>query len=257
KAARSLLAAELLHHPDDLGGILYGVDGRRREARMRGKPGDAHLPYAAALMADADAHGGRFADDAERRLDLHAGQPVDQAAHAGAADHLVIGDREVDRRLEIALREIRHKGEHQPDKALHVAGAAAVEAAVGLAQRERVARPVLAVDRNDVAVPGQDHTRPVRRADRRPQIGPGTVLVPDRVAGDAMARQIVFDIGDQATVRLARDGWAGPEIADHRHAFVAAGRSARAQCADFRLGVATIDMASSPLSRPRAPSRPW
>src|SRR5690606_11219213 len=139
---------------------------------------------------------------------------------------------------------------------LHVAGAAAVEAAVGLAQRERVARPVLAVDRNDVAVPGQDHTRPVRRADRRPQIGLGTVLVPDRVAGDAMARQIVFDIGDQVTVRIARDGWEGHEIADHRHAFVAAGRSARAQCADFRLGVATIDMASSPLWRPRGASRP-
>ena len=57
--------------------------------------------------------------------------------------------------LSRAAAEIRHRGQHAGEKALHVGGAAAVEAAVALDEREGIAVPGLAVDRHDVGVAGE------------------------------------------------------------------------------------------------------
>ena len=77
-------------------------------------------------------------------------------------------------------------GERAGEEALHVAGAAAVQPAVALGEREGVGGPVLAGDRDDVGVAGEHDAalgrrrRPARRARpcRRWRRGRGSVATP-------------------------------------------------------------------------------
>src|SRR3546814_20796224 len=77
---------------------------------------------------------------------------VDQAAHADAADLLVIGKREVDRRFQAALQKAGGEGQRDGEEALHVRRAAAVEPAFLLRRLEGVGCPILAVDGYDIGV---------------------------------------------------------------------------------------------------------
>src|SRR3546814_1601500 len=63
------------------------------------------------LVRHHDLHAGRLADDAGLGLDRHVAQHLDQAAHANAADLLVMGQGQVDRRLQPAAQEFRREGE--------------------------------------------------------------------------------------------------------------------------------------------------
>ena len=109
---------------------------------------------------------------------LHAGarEILDETADADAADFLVVREREMQRLVE-ARHVLRQQRERDRDEALHVGGAAAVEPAVLLDERERIAVPRLAVDRHDVGVAGEHEPAVAARAQRREEIRLAPVVV--------------------------------------------------------------------------------
>ncbi len=110
----------------------------------------------------------------------------------------------MDRRRELRLQHLRHHGEADRDKALHVGGAAAVELAVALDELERIVAPVLAHDRHDVGVARQHEAGAILRPDRHPQRRLLSGLVDDAITLDAVGRKIALDMGDQGQVGCGR-----------------------------------------------------
>ncbi len=125
----------------------------------------------------------------------------DQRAHAEAADLLVIGEGEVDRHFELALQEAGDGGEHAGEKALHVGGAAPIEAPVALGENERIARPALAVDRHHVGVAGKRDTGRIGGTDGGVEVGLGAVGGGDELARHPVLGEIVLDEADKRQVR--------------------------------------------------------
>ena len=119
-----------------------------------------------------------------------------------------MGQRQVQRHQELPAHHLRHQGEHQRDKALHVGAAAAIKAAVPLGQPERIAVPLLAGDRHDVGMAGQDHAAAIWGADRGEQIGLALEGGAQR-AGDAVAFEISRDPVDQLEIRARGGGVEG------------------------------------------------
>ncbi len=158
-----------------------------------------------ALVRRHRLHEGRFTDDAEPRLHRRVLQDVEQAAHADAADLLVIGKGEIDRRVQRSLHGAFGHGEAAGDEALHVRRAAPIDGAIARDHLERVRRPGLAFDGNDIRMPGQHHARLVRGTDRRPEIGFPAILVVHDQAVDPQLPQRLLDIGDQIEIAVAAD----------------------------------------------------
>jgi len=78
---------------------------------------------------------------------------LDQAAHAQAADFLVIGNRQMQRQAQRSGEKPRQAGQDAGKKAFHVRSAAPVKAAVAFGQLKRRYRPCLPVHRHHIAVP--------------------------------------------------------------------------------------------------------
>ena len=68
---------------------------------MAGAPAHRHLQRALALVADHHLHPGRLADDAADGFAARADKFGDHAAHADAADLLVIREGEMQRLLQV------------------------------------------------------------------------------------------------------------------------------------------------------------
>ena len=172
----------------------------------------ALLPVAAgperalALVAGGDAHFRRFADDAEGGAFRPRRQRLDHAAHADAADLLVIGEGEMQRAFQRAGGGEEGRPQAGRDETLHIRSAAAVKAAVMLAEREGIAAPSLSLDRHDIRMARQDHTARAHRADGRPEIGAAAVGMGEPLDARARRAQKPFHIVEQREVRAARDG---------------------------------------------------
>ncbi len=208
RVERSLLpnaARDALDMGDQLGRRLHRIDAVGRQRRMA-----FAAPHMAAegmepLLPGHRHHAGRLADQAGERFRLGHADLVDQARYADAADLLVIGKGEMDgprRRPRLEFRNQRQRGR---DEALHVGGAAAIEAALILGQHERIGRPILVVDRHHVGVARQDQPAAIRRPDRGEQIGLAPVVVEGQPRGDAEPVQIVADELDRGQVGIAAD----------------------------------------------------
>ena len=145
----------------------------------------------------------------------------EQAPHAEAAHLLVVGEGEVQRHFEARLRELGHQRERHGEEAFHVAGAAAVEPALALVDREGIARPFLAVDRHHVGVAGEhDATlavgRPaVGRPDRGEEIRLRAGLVVHEARRDAVLREIVAHPMDQREIGIAAGRVERDQAAQH------------------------------------------
>ena len=126
-AAITEAARHLGQERHDLAGDLHGVDAARRQRRVRLVAAHAAAEAPLALVRDDQPHPGRLADDAARRLDAARDDVLQQAAHADAADFLVVRQREMQRALEPAAQELRHERESDRRKALHVGDAASVQ----------------------------------------------------------------------------------------------------------------------------------
>ena len=134
-----------------------------------------------ALVSVHDGHVRGLAHDHDVRLDSERGaQPVDHQRRAEAADLLVEGEREMDRGLERPRDEFRDEGERDRAEALHVRGAAPVEAAVLLNDAEGIGVPGLAVHRHHVGMARERDAGHVVRPHRRVKIRLVFVLVVDK-----------------------------------------------------------------------------
>ena len=108
----------------------------------------------------------------------------------------------MDRHLQPARLEVRHHGERAGEIALHVAGAAAVELAVALGQRERVGVPVWPATGTTSVWP--DRAMPA--ASLGPMVANRLAFSPSGVGTRWLAMpccgQIVLDEADQRDVGL-------------------------------------------------------
>ncbi len=169
------------------------------QARPRKVSRAALLP----LWPTTHAHLGRLAHEAAERPQAPRAHPRDQRAHAEAADLLVVREGDVDRAGEPRRRHLGHQRQADRDEALHVRGAAPVEAPVALGQPERVARPGLPRHRHDVAVPGEHVARHVPRAERDPERGFSPVSEGTRSISAPLARASASTESTSARLLLA------------------------------------------------------
>ncbi len=193
-----------------------GVDAERRHAGMRGAAGDLDGPADRALVRVDDGHRGRLANDDGAGLRKPVAQFGDHRAHACAAGFLVVGEQQVDRRLERAALEGRHHRQRTGEIAFHVGGAAAVEAAIGLAQREGIRGPGGRVGGYDVGVAGEADAGHASRSDGGEHGGLLAVLGRDDLGFDAVAGQIVLHEGDDGAVGLVARRVEGHEALQQR-----------------------------------------
>ena len=102
---------------------------------------------------------------------------------------------------------LRHQGEAECDKPLHVAGAAADEASISLDQRERIAGPGLAFHGHNIGMPGKHDTTVALRTDGGPQIGLRlAVRCRQDFHGNFVLLQIIADPMHQRHIGAGRDG---------------------------------------------------
>ncbi|MCY1240127.1 hypothetical protein D9M72_529600 [compost metagenome] len=160
-------------------------------------------------MRDDHAHAGGFADDAAAGRHAAVAQFGQQVGRAHAADLFIEGQRVVHRLAQPGLQDGRQQRQAGADKALHVAGAAAVELAVAHHRLERVGGPVLAVHRYHVGMAGEHDAAvgvAVGGGHGDEQIG----LVPLRVVAQMrlqpLGQEMVAHRLDQAQVGVAAGG---------------------------------------------------
>ncbi len=142
-------------------------------------------------MAVRKAHLGGLADDRDGRPSHMAEQVVDQAGDAETAGFLVVGQGDMDRLSQRMLEPTGDRGERCGDEALHVGRPSAEQPVVPLGQGEGIARPGLAVDRNDVAMSGENDAALAIGAEARQQIGLGAGIVVGQADACAVGLQIV------------------------------------------------------------------
>jgi hypothetical protein len=185
---RAELVDEIADVTDEPRRIFDRVQPLRRERRVRRKPAHAAVIRVDALMRDDRAHHQR---------------------RAGAADFFVVRQREVDGFRELRRLHLRQHSERRADEALHVARATAVEQAIADFGLERVALPVLAIDRHDIGVTRQHDPAvglAIVRRDRGEQVRPLTARIVGDGRFDARVAQRVAHGFDQAEIRIAADG---------------------------------------------------
>ncbi len=185
---------------------LDGIHALRHQRRMRLLAAHAAAVFALALVRDHRAHRGRFADDAASGPDTVGLQVAQQAAHANAADLLVVRQRQVEAGMPLGRHEVGHSRQRHRDEALHVGRAPPVQAAVADLRIERVALPRLAVDRHHVGMARQHQPRPAPRRQRGKQIGLAAGGIVGQAARGALGAQAVAHPLDQAEVGVAADG---------------------------------------------------
>ncbi len=161
------------------------------------------------LVPGDHLHHRRFADNRQRRCRQLRRHFRDHRRRAEAADFLVIAERQMHRLR--ALLEQRHGGQRQRDKPLHVAGPAPVQQTVLFGHQPGVGLPVLPVDRNDIAVAGQDDPACDIGADGGVEIRLGAIIIDDAGRLDAVLTKIIFNPGDQLQIAVPRGGVKGDQ----------------------------------------------
>ena len=126
------LDLQLVQPMDEVAGEVDGADAEMGHRGMGLDAGEGGDDAAAGILGVDHAHHGGLAHDHRLRPRHGADQALGQRMGAQAADLLVVAEGEMHRHLQPGALEGRHVGEAGGDEALHVAGAAAVEIAVGL-----------------------------------------------------------------------------------------------------------------------------
>ncbi len=205
------LLLALAQFGDEVAGQVNRVDRSWGQRGMRLLTSTEGAIGRLALVTDGELHQGRLADHAQERTYRCQMQDIEQPPHADAADLFVMGQRQLQRARQGHVRSIEHRVDSQGDKALHVAGATAVDAPVTQGRLKRWHRPRLTGRRNHVGVAGQQHARHFPRAGAGEQVGFLAGLVLDDQRLDAFAGQQFADVFDQRHVRLRRHGVEGDQ----------------------------------------------
>jgi hypothetical protein len=133
-------------------------------------PFGQRFDHGARLVRADDTHARRFPDDRERRLDPGRLEIVEQTPHAHTADLLVERKGEMHRPLEVGRFELRQERQRGRDEPLHVSRAAPIELVLADLGGEWVARPLLPVDRDHIAVTRKHIAAVALRSERREQV---------------------------------------------------------------------------------------
>src|ERR1700679_259276 len=107
----------------------------------------------------------------------------------------------MDRALQLGARDLVRERQRRADEALHVAGAAAIELVAAHFRRERIARPVLAIDRHNVGVARQDVAAVALGPERREEVGLVLLGIIAAAAARARVLQKLLREIDQREVR--------------------------------------------------------
>ena len=181
---------------------------------MRFKSANAAPIRSLALVCDDDFHACGFTHNTAVRRVSHIREVRDQAADADAADLFVVRQREMQRTLEVAPCHLRHQGQGDGDKTLHVAYAASDQAVAGLGGLPRIGVPLLAVNRDHVGVAGKDDAAIDVRTDGGKQIRFLSCVVESQARLDAVVAQIRDYPFDQRQIRFAARGIEAHEFPD-------------------------------------------
>ena len=186
---------------DQRGRVLDRIDAGVDVGRVTGEAAHANAIRQLALVTEHHVHRGRFADDADLRPHLEPGHRIHQPAGADAADLLVVGKREMDRRDQRSLAYDRQRRQRAGNEALHVAGASAEQRGIPDLHPVGIAVPVLAGGRDHIGMPRKHHAAAVVRTDRGVEIGAAAVFAHDQARLDAPLVEQVADKIDQLQVR--------------------------------------------------------
>ena len=197
-----------------LGGRLHGIDAIGRIGRVRSQSAHGAAVTLLALVCNHRPHFRRLADNARQRLDARLHHVGQQIAHAEAADFLVIGKRQVHRRLQATPDEFRHYCQRASDETFHVGSAAAVEPTVALSQHKWIGGPVLPVHRHHIGMPGQYDARDAARPQRRKQIGLAFIVVEGQPDVRIERPQQLAHVINQFEVGVPADRRKGNQLAD-------------------------------------------
>ena len=137
-----------------------------------------------------DSHFCRFADNGDGGAGQGMAETRNRIEGAEAADLLVIAQQQMDWFLERRFLEHWQHSQTNRVETFHVAGAAAVNPAIMLAQREGIARPFLTLDGHDVGMTRENDTAVDIGANRQEQGGLVALGIgnPDRTPFQSPAR---------------------------------------------------------------------
>ncbi len=200
------LVPDVIEQLDELARHHHRIGAFLRRARMAFAAVAMGVQHRARFVRADHLHQRRLADDGQRRADVRRFKIVQQARHAGAADFLVIGQREMDRPRQSGARDLRQQRQRHRNEPLHVAGAAAVEFVAADLRPERIGRPFLAVHRHDVGMARQHIAAWRFRPEAREQIGLDAAGIEGAAAAPARRLQHVLHEIDQREVGTAARG---------------------------------------------------
>ncbi len=110
------------------------------------------------------------------------------------------------RALERRGGQMGRSGQHQRQKALHVAGSAPIEPLAPAHHNEGIGGPGLAVHRHHVGVARQDHAAGDGRTDRGVKVGLGPVDIGYPARRHAQGAKLALEIFDEGQIGEARGG---------------------------------------------------
>ncbi len=243
------LGHQARHPVDQACGGHHRRDAGVEQARMHLVAADLGAEAPAALLAGDHGEAGGLADDHRFRAGEGREHRLDHRRGAEAADLLVVAERDDDGAGEVGREHLGDERERGGGEALHVGGAAAVQAAGALGQGPGVGGPGLASNGNHVAVAGEDDAARDRRADQREERGLLAGGVGHAGAGDAVAGEIVFDEADEIEVRAGGDRGKGDQAGQHLARGQPQGHDRSSVTAPIRRRRAQPQTGSSRLSR--------
>ena len=182
-----------------------GRDAIGKEGGMHLEPFHMNMKARAALVAVDDLHQGGFADDGGGPFRNHALHGGDHGRGAGAAHLFVIAQCDLEGACHPALMRLDQGPEGEGIESLHVAGAAAIEAAIAFRHRPGIRGPVLPFDRDDIGMARQDDRPLFPRPDMGKERGLGAIFMPVAMRRDAVGGEVVLDPVDQGKVGVAAD----------------------------------------------------
>jgi hypothetical protein len=150
---------------------------------------------------------------------------------------LVEAEGEVDRERRPAFQEQPGMRDRGGDEALHVGGAAAVQAPVPDDAGQRIDRPVLAVPGHRVRVAGQDDAGGLAFAQGGEQVGLGALRVVAQPGLHPQPGELVADAMDELKVGVRADGVEADQV---RAKSSARGRGSRDCHAPHSRGISLI-----------------
>ena len=181
---------------------MNGVNPDMRHAGMGLAARDGGAETGCALVAVNNGHVGGFADNDQPGPCQPRSHLVNHRAHTGAPHLLIIGEHDMDGRLQVPRFVLWHHRECASQEPLHIASATPIEHAVALGDFEWIARPLLAFHWHHIGMAREADARLACLANRCEQAGLEAVRRWHKLALDTMASQIAAHELNQRNVGL-------------------------------------------------------